>query len=272
MRYGLELPDAGPCGDARTLAELANIAEVSGWDGVFLEDYIVYYDPVPTYDPWVALAAMALRTNHIRLGTTVTPLARRRPSKLARELLTLDHLSNGRMILGVGLGGSEDFTRFGEPADVRHRAEMLDEGLAVLAGLWSGTRFSFQGKHYTVEETVFLPAPMQPGRIPVWIGGSAQVAAVVRRAAQWDGIVPYKRRDTEGWENFTPQDIEALNVQIARQRHTTTPFDIAILGPRDERLIASMREAGVTWWMEAIRAAPFATMREAIARGPLRGK
>ena len=133
MRYGLEISAAGACGDARTLADLAQLAEESGWDGVFLEDYIIHYDPtyVRTYDPWVALAAMALRTERIRLGTTVTPIARRRPWKLARELITLDHLSGGRMILGVGLGdgAEQSFTHFGEVTDPKRRAEMLDEGL-----------------------------------------------------------------------------------------------------------------------------------------------
>ena len=270
MRYGLELPNAGVCGDARSLAELASLAEAVGWDGVFLEDYVVYYTPIPTYDPWIALAAMALSTQRIRLGTTVTALARRRPWILARELITLDHLSNGRMIFGAGLGGPDDFARFGEMVEPKHRAELLDEGLAILAGLWSGTPFRFQGKHYTVKETTFRPQPVQPGGIPIWIGGSAQIPSVVQRAARWDGIVPYKRRDTSGWENFTPHDIRGLKAQVEQQRRTDASFDIAILGPRERGLITSMAEAGVTWWMEAIPAASFATMREKIAMGPLR--
>ena len=139
MRYGLEISAAGACGDARTLADLAHLAEEVGWDGVFLEDYIIHYDPLYawTYDPWVALAAMALRTERIRLGTMVTPIARRRPWKLARELVTLDHLSGGRMILGVGLGdgAEQSFTHFGEVTDPKRRAGLLDESLTILAGL-----------------------------------------------------------------------------------------------------------------------------------------
>ena len=133
MRYSLNLPNGGACADARTLAELAHDAEEAGWDGVFLEDYILYQgvSGTPTFDPWVALAAMALRTNRILLGTDVTPLPRRRPWKLARETVTLDHLSNGRLVLGVGLGDSPEtsFTHFGEVTDTRQRARMLDEAL-----------------------------------------------------------------------------------------------------------------------------------------------
>ena len=146
MQYALNLPNGGNWSDPRTLAELAQLAEESGWDGVFLEDYIVWQSQqnVPTYDPWIALAAMAMQTKRVRLGTNVTPLARRRPWKVAREAVTLDHLSNGRFILGVGLGdtgesvGSDiSFTNFREVTDAKQRAQMLDEALDVIVGLWS---------------------------------------------------------------------------------------------------------------------------------------
>ncbi|MGH2600141.1 MAG: LLM class flavin-dependent oxidoreductase, partial [Dehalococcoidia bacterium] len=196
MRYCLNLPCGGVCGDARTLAELAVVAEESGWDGVFLEDYIVYQSrqDIPTYDPWVALAAMALRTQRIRLGTMVTPLARRRPWKLAREAVTLDHLSGGRLTLCVGAGDSADvsFTHLGEAADIKQRATMLDEGLEVLAGLWSGEPFSYVGQHYQVREVRFLPRPLQQPRIPIWVGGGYPNRGPVRRAARWDGACLYK--------------------------------------------------------------------------------
>lgn len=129
MRYGIEIGAVGEYSNPRTLAELARLAEEAGWDGVFLEDYIVYWDGGPTYDPWIALAAMALNTKRIRLGTSVTPLARRRPWKVARETMTLDHLSGGRFILGVGLGSRDGagFARLGEVTDMRQRAKQLDE-------------------------------------------------------------------------------------------------------------------------------------------------
>ncbi|MCL4490151.1 MAG: LLM class flavin-dependent oxidoreductase [Chloroflexi bacterium] len=172
MQYGLSLPNGGMYHDARSLGEFAHLAEEAGWDGVFLEDYIVWqgHQDVPTYDPWVALAAMALATERVRLGTTVTPLPRRRPWKLAKEAVTLDHLSNGRLILGVGLGDASidsSFTHFGEVMDVKKRARMLDEALEVLVGFWSGQPFRFDGEHYHLKEITCLPRPVQTPRIPI---------------------------------------------------------------------------------------------------------
>src|SRR6266536_2581331 len=121
MRYALNLPTGGVRGDPRTLAEFAAEAEAAGWDAVLLEDYVVYqgHQDWPTCDPWVALAAMALSTERIRLGTEVTPLTRRRPWKVARETVTLDHLSNGRLVLPIGLGTLDDggFKKVGEVTD-----------------------------------------------------------------------------------------------------------------------------------------------------------
>jgi alkanesulfonate monooxygenase SsuD/methylene tetrahydromethanopterin reductase-like flavin-dependent oxidoreductase (luciferase family) len=188
MKYGLTLANAGVGGDARTLAEFAALAEASGWDGVFLEDYIVHHSAAdaPTYDPWVALAAMALRTERILIGTSVTPLSRRRPWKVARETATLDHLSNGRLILGVGVGdvGDPGFGRVGEETDTKRHASMLDEALDVLVGLWSGQPFQYHGEHYHVEDVTFLPRPLQEPRIPIWVGGGYPLLGPMRRAIE----------------------------------------------------------------------------------------
>src|SRR5215218_5423448 len=152
IRFALELPCGGACADPRFLAELAALAEQSGWEGVFLEDYIVYSkEPdCPTADVWVALAAMALATSRVRLGTGVTAASRRRPWKLAREVVTLDHLSGGRVTLGLGAGDSADdgIRRVNEERDARVRGQRLDETLHILNGLFTGERFSFHGKHF----------------------------------------------------------------------------------------------------------------------------
>jgi alkanesulfonate monooxygenase SsuD/methylene tetrahydromethanopterin reductase-like flavin-dependent oxidoreductase (luciferase family) len=169
----------------------------------------------------VGLAAIALATERIRIGTTVTPLPRRRPWKLAREAITIDHLSERRLTLGVGLGGPDDvenFDRLGEATGAKRRAEMLDEGLEILAGLWSGELFSYQGTHYRVEETTFLPKPVQRPRIPIWVGGSAHNKGVVRRAARWDGIVPVPVPLGGGARYLTPDEVKALRATVERER------------------------------------------------------
>jgi alkanesulfonate monooxygenase SsuD/methylene tetrahydromethanopterin reductase-like flavin-dependent oxidoreductase (luciferase family) len=154
MKFAVDISPAGPWGDPRTLAELAALAERSGWDGVFLEDYVFYPGGLDTYDPWVTLAAIALATERIRLGTMITPLPRRRPWKVAAEAMTVDRLSGGRMILGVGSGdpASVDMTRLGEAEAARTRAAMLDEALEVIDGLWRGEPLSFEGANYSLDD------------------------------------------------------------------------------------------------------------------------
>jgi alkanesulfonate monooxygenase SsuD/methylene tetrahydromethanopterin reductase-like flavin-dependent oxidoreductase (luciferase family) len=291
LQYALSLPNGGECGHPRILADLAALAEASGWDGLFLEDYICYTNDTyhsipgnPTYDPWVALAAVALSTSRIRLGTLVTPLPRRRPWKLAREAVTLDHLSNGRLILGVGSGDVRDpgYIRVGESstAGARQRAEMLDESLQILAGLWSGQPFSYTGKHYSIEDVTFLPAPVQSPRIPVWVGGGWPNPGPTERAARWDGSCLYRQTTDGSWQDMTPDDVRSLRAFVESRRTSGTdasPFAIVVGGrqrssdpEQDRALIRSLAEVGATWWSEWVPAADLPTMRAAIARGPLR--
>ncbi len=281
MKYAVTLPNGGIC-DARTLGEFAGLAEQSGWDGVFIEDYIIYQGHMgtPTYDPWICLAAMALNTGRVRLGTMVTPLARRRPWKVAAECTTLDHLSNGRLILGVGLGDTGEsisadpsFSRFGEVTDAKQRAQMLDEALDVLAGLGSGLPVTHAGRHYHVREVQMQPAPAQRPRIPIWIGGAFPLKGPTQRAARWDGACLYKHRV----HYMTPGDVRALCSAVERARGTMDGYDIAVGGSHrrddwdEERAyIRSLAGAGATWWCEYVPPASREVMHAAIARGPLR--
>ena len=154
VKCALYVPNTDEFGDARVLADLAREAETSRWDGFFIYDTISPASEPSAYtplaDPWIALTAIAMCTERIRLGPMATPVARRRPWKLAREAVTLDRLSGGRLILGVGLGGDgeAEFERFGEDAHARTRSAKLDEGLAILAGLWTGAPFSYDGAHF----------------------------------------------------------------------------------------------------------------------------
>lgn len=281
MRHGLEICCGGPSVTASLLVELGVLAERAGWDGVFFEDYLIYYegDDPPTYDPWLLLAAIAARTGRVRLGTTVTALPRRRPAKLAREALTLDQLSGGRATVAVGVGDPKDrgLAAFGERTDLKTRAAMLDEGLDLLVGLLGGGRVDHQGDHYRADAVTLRPAPVQAPRVPVWVGGSTQAKAVLRRAARADGIVPYKLTDTDGWSDFTPDEVHDMVAALPATRADGEPFDVAIGGRRrrpDERAerayLGEVAAAGATWWLEFVPAGDPEAMRAAVARGPLR--
>ncbi|HBE29163.1 MAG TPA: LLM class flavin-dependent oxidoreductase [Ktedonobacter sp.] len=286
MQYGVNLPIIV---DAQTLARLAVEAETAGWDGVFVWDCLTGNpenepEKQAIYDPWIALAAIAMSTRRVRLGTMVTPLSRRRPWKVARETVTLDHLCQGRLILPVGLGSTTDggFSKVGEQMDRKIRAEMLDEGLAVLAGLWSGHPFSSIGHHYQVQEMTFVPPPVQQPRIPIWVVGAWPRRKSLRRALQWDGILPTKMLDNGSFAEMTPADIQALKTFSEHHRPGGTPFDIVMEGetPGDDPVAATallqpLAQAGVTWWIESVWATPETTggvegMFKRIHQGPPR--
>ncbi|MBV9856552.1 MAG: LLM class flavin-dependent oxidoreductase, partial [Streptosporangiaceae bacterium] len=190
MRFAINVPNFGDFADPGTFAELARRTEASGWDGLFVWDHVVHHKDVrrDIADPWILLTAAALATSRIRLGTMITPVARRRVSKLAREVTTLDRLSGGRMVLGAGLGAplEDEYATFGEPSEPRVVAARLDEGLTALDLLWSGEPVSFRGEHVVVDGVTFRPVPVQRPRVPVWVGGYWPNKAPMRRAARWD--------------------------------------------------------------------------------------
>jgi len=187
MRHGISIP---PFTDAATVFAWAAAAEAAGWDGVFLWDHVQWDGARPVLDPWVVLGAIAVRTERVRLGPLVTPLSRRRPHVVAKQLATLDHLSAGRAVLGVGLGEPVDldFTDLGEEGDPRVRAAMLDEALEVIDGLLRGP-VNHHGAHYDVEAS-FLPLPVQRPRPPIWVAGVVPNRRPLARARRWDGVMP----------------------------------------------------------------------------------
>lgn len=270
MKYGLVLSNVGGCGDPSLLADLAREAEQAGWDGVFLFDSILsptwdsFFPNDPekrtVADPWIALAAMAMRTERIRIGTMATPVTRRRPWKLARETVTLDHLSNGRLILPVALGAVDDggFANVGEELDRKVRAQRLDESLEILAGLWSGQPFNFHGEHFQVEEMTFLPTPVQSPRIPIWVVGAWPRKRSMLRTLRWDGVCPVRMHDDGSFGELSPGDVREIKAFADAHRSAKTPFDIVIegesSGSEPERAAARVgpyAEAGATWWLES---------------------
>jgi alkanesulfonate monooxygenase SsuD/methylene tetrahydromethanopterin reductase-like flavin-dependent oxidoreductase (luciferase family) len=280
VKYAIHAPNFATYSDARAMADLAREAEEAGWDGFFLWDHVFWKvpQPQPVADTWTLLAAMAARTARITLGPLITPLPRRRPWTVARQAVTLDHLSGGRVVLGVGIGGDwfGDYSAFGESPDARAHGEMLDEALAIITGLWGGAPFSFAGRHYQVHEAQFLPPPVQQPRIPIWVAGTWPNKKPFRRAAQWDGVAAEARGDREA---LRPEDFVALRAYIQEQRQAAGPFDITHIGrtPGDDPaaaldIVAPYAEAGVTWWLERIgdEDDPLDAMRPRVRQGPPR--
>jgi alkanesulfonate monooxygenase SsuD/methylene tetrahydromethanopterin reductase-like flavin-dependent oxidoreductase (luciferase family) len=282
MQYGFVIPG----GDVQSIIEMAADAEGAGWDGVFIPDCI--YIPGTEnslvslgFDPWVVLAAIAMKTSRIRMGTMLTPLSRRRPWKVARETATLDHLSNGRLVLPVGLGALDDagFGRVGEATDRKVRAELLDESLDIITGLWSGKPFSYAGKHYKIDEMTFLPTPVQQPRIPIWVVGAWPHMKSMRRVLRYDGLLPAKMDPDGSFAQMTPDDIRTMREFIERERTSATPFDIIWEGetPGDDpgkaaELVRSYAEAGATWWLDSMWSSPdgLKSVRTRIKQGPPR--
>jgi alkanesulfonate monooxygenase SsuD/methylene tetrahydromethanopterin reductase-like flavin-dependent oxidoreductase (luciferase family) len=207
------------------VAELAARAEARGWDGFFVWDHVAYRDPVRAVaDPWVTLAAVAAATSRIAIGPMVTPVARRRPHQLARETVTLDHLSGGRLVLGVGLGsertGEFDPARFGEEGDARARAGLLDSGLEKLLAFWDGG---------------FEPPPVR-GRIPVWVAVRWPHRQPLARAARHDGVFPI--------EVPSPEALTDVLGEIGRSDDPA--YDVVVTNPPGVDP-APWEAAGATW-------------------------
>jgi alkanesulfonate monooxygenase SsuD/methylene tetrahydromethanopterin reductase-like flavin-dependent oxidoreductase (luciferase family) len=252
------LPNVGEYGDPRLLVDLACRAEASGWDGVFIWDHLAYHEPSwAVADPYITVAAIAAHTSRVRVGVLIAALARRRPWKFAREMATLDVLSEGRLIVGVGLGSQpqEEFAAFGEDPEPRRRHELIDEGLDIVCGLWSGEPFSYQGQHYRVAESLFLPAPIQRPRPPIWIGGRWPTRRSFRRAARFDGVFPTFEGVGHA-ERPTPEQLKAVVEYTQSHRASQeSPFDVVVEGQsagRDPDLVAAYEEVGLTWWIEKL--------------------
>jgi alkanesulfonate monooxygenase SsuD/methylene tetrahydromethanopterin reductase-like flavin-dependent oxidoreductase (luciferase family) len=248
MRSGLFLPLFDDLADPAVVARLSVEAEEAGWHGVFVWDHVRWREPVEAVaDPWITLAAVAAVTGRVRLGPMVTPLARRRPVKVARETATLDRLSGGRLTLGVGLGSDQfgsEFSITGEELNERRRAQMLDESLEVLTAAWSGEPVQHRGEHYTVDGMRFLPRPVQQPGVPIWVAGFYGKSRPLRRAARYQGFMPVNL-DHPGQLAQIVADLSAL-----RQAAGTAaqPYDVvAVLPPGSDPAPYAM--AGATWWL-----------------------
>lgn len=247
VRSGIWIPPFDELADPVAVAHLAAAAEAAGWDGFFVWDQVRWNEPVlGVADPWITLAAIATATETIRLGPMVTPLARRRPAKVARETATLDQLSGGRLTLGVGLGSDRyagEFSITGEELDDRRRAQMLDESLEVVAAAWSGEPVHHRGEHYTVDGMRFLPRPVQRPGVPIWVAGHPGNTRPMRRAARYQGFFPV---NVERPDQFA--DIAATVAGLREQQpgRDPEPYDmVTSLPPGTDP--APYAAAGATW-------------------------
>lgn len=283
-RYAVGLPDIREYADPRLLVDLAAEAEAAGWDGLFVWDHLAPpdTDPIstPVTDPWVAIAAIAARTDRLRLGVMVVALARRRPWQVAREAVGVDHLSGGRFALGAGLGSADrsEFAAFGEDPDRRVRADRLDEALEIIDGLWTGDRYRFDGRHHQVDGAQFRPTPLQAPRIPIWIAGRWPARRPFRRAARWDGVFPTFEGVGHA-EMPTPERFREAVRYTLDHRDGDRPFEVALEGQTEGRdpaadaaVVARFVENGLTWWVEKLGwfRGTVDEVRERIRRGPPR--
>jgi alkanesulfonate monooxygenase SsuD/methylene tetrahydromethanopterin reductase-like flavin-dependent oxidoreductase (luciferase family) len=243
MRHAIFVPPFGELAEPSVMIELAEAVEGHGWDGLFLWDHVLRPDgrPPEVADPWIMMAAIAGATSRIRLGPMVTPLARRRPQKVARETVTLDRLSGGRLTFGIGLGvdtGGE-LARFGEATDAVERAGLLDDALDLLLALWTGDEVDHRGPHFTADAVRFVPTSIQQPRIPIWAAARGGAPRPVRRAARFEGLFPVD----------TSLDQLAAMLDIVRaERGSLDDYDVAMLvSPRSD--LRAHESAGVTWAM-----------------------
>lgn len=267
MRFGLYVAPFGELADAAALADVGARAEAAGWDGLFVWDHVMTSPGVAVADPWVTLAAVAQRTERLTLGPMVTPLARRRPWDVARAAATLDRLSGGRTVLGIGLGGDgrRELSAFGEERDPRARAALLDEALELVLAFWSGEPVTHAGARYTLDRAQVLPTPLQRPRIPVWAGCVWPNRAPLRRAARLDGVFPVSHTRA-----LSGADVEELLAE-ARAHGAPEGFDVVITNHErpDAARVSELASAGATWWLQGFGDGPtLADVTAAAAAGP----
>ena len=263
MQFGFVVPWA----DAADVGDLAEAAEASGWDGLFV------WEPVWGVDAWISLGLAAVRTSRIRLGTMLTPPSRRRPWELASQVATVDRLSDGRVTLSVGLGALDSgFEAFGEECDRRIRAELMDECLAIACGLWAGQPFAHDGEHYQVSPTEFptIGHVVQTPRLPIWCVGALGRPASMRRATGWDGVIPQVLVDG-GARQPDLDEVAALRAELVDAGRDGV--DVVIEGTEAEHSPGAYASAGATWWIESMWGAmsehsPVAAAYDRLREGP----
>lgn len=281
LQFGLFIPPFGELAEPRRLVDLAQSAERAGWSGFFLWDHMLAFPGMPVADPWTLMGAVACSTDTMRIGMLVTPLARRRPWVLARQAATLDRLSGGRFVVGVGLGddGWGEFSSFkGEETDLAGRAQIVDESLDLLQQFWSGHEVHTDGTHLSVDSPPFLPRPLQDP-LPVWVACRWPHRRPLARAARHQGCFPLfdpGGRTVPG----TPDPADVASARAALISLGAAPdIDIVCRGvtdnvPLNQRstVLTDLEAAGMTWWLESFGAGdpPAQSVERTVLAGPPR--
>ena len=254
MKFGLNVLISWNQDTIRFLLELIKEAENSGWDGFFLWDHLAFPWPSEVAEPWTVLSAAATFTKNIKMGTIVTPLARHRPQSFARQLTTLDHISEGRVILGAGLGNPYDFEPYGEKSKNKVLAKKLDESLNIISQLWTGTPVTYQGKYYKINGISYQPTPIQKPKIPIWIGGVS--IGALKRAARWDGWCPVGPSESAGQRGTSLEEIKESIKKIEEIRGNLKNYDIVYtvdfptVNFDQNKFLMKCKSVGVTWILD----------------------
>jgi alkanesulfonate monooxygenase SsuD/methylene tetrahydromethanopterin reductase-like flavin-dependent oxidoreductase (luciferase family) len=258
MRYAIDVAPLGELADPTAIVRLARAAEAAGWDGLSTWDVLGAAMQAPAADPFVALAGVAAATERLQLILSVVALPRRRPQLVAQATATLDRLSGGRVVLGVGAGGDpEDFSLFGEDADRAVRIAKLDEGLGLVDAFLRGESVEHHGDHYQLSGAAACPTPIQDPRLPIWLGGMRPGA--LRRAAAWDGWIGIAVSDDGSSINLEPDAFARMVERVRAERailgRSDSPFDVALFAysaPGDRDTVRAYGDAGATWWLESL--------------------
>jgi alkanesulfonate monooxygenase SsuD/methylene tetrahydromethanopterin reductase-like flavin-dependent oxidoreductase (luciferase family) len=278
MQFALDVAPLGELADPLVLVELGRATEQAGWDAFSTWDSLGVATDTAAPDPFVALAGVAAATERIRLMASVIVLPRRRPQLVAQSAATLDRLSNGRLVLGIGAGGDQpDYSRFGESWDGADRIARMDEAAGIVDRLLRGERLTHRGAGYVVEDVTVGPRSVQRPRPPIWMG--AFRPGGIRRAAHWDGWIAVTVAE-DGTSLGMAPDALAERIALARVEREAAglggaPFDVAVyghaglggFGPADYAAV------GATWWLENVSSTrgSIADLRRLAEAGPPRG-
>jgi len=278
VKHGIFLPPFDDLAEPRRVARLAADAEQAGWDGFYLWDHMLAEPGMAVAEAWTTLAAIAMTTQRVRIGAMVTPLARRRPWVLARQIATLDRLCGGRLDVGIGLGddGWREFSAFGDEASPRTRGELLDESLEIIQDLLSGNEVARAGRHFSIDTAPVLPVPVQDP-VPFWAAVRWPNRRPLARAARLQGCFPIFAGSGQLPPPPGAADLAELRAELAGLGAPRS-LDVAVRvslhqladAARPEAA-AALAEAGVTWLLEAFAPGQDAAEIEAYVRsGPVR--